>query len=534
MGAVKQWCVRNPDRQILVGILAAAIVACVALLALPGNVADQVIALMLPSSGRGGVVREALLSSHRVTFGVLVVILVGVVAGLPGLAGLVDRSLRALESVDRRVFLLVLAVLIVGSRAALVDLMLPIIPGQDTGHYHQLATTLLDEGTFIERASHPGEPDGDRAWRLPGYPAALAVALAVSGRDDRAVVWLNTFWALVLSFATYGFVRTLGTEGSARLSALAVAIYPTMITASLRALNELQFASLLVLTLYLLFRLTGARGYIAAGLTFGLATMTRGNGLLLFLAFLVLSPLWISWLRARGARWNRSQALGRVALVTVGFCIVVAPWVVRNRYVTGHWVGIATSGGANMWIGHHPGGSGLHGSEFIFPDELAQDEVGRSAYGSAQAIRYWIEHPVENLKISVRIMQEILKVDSGITAIVFPEGRPSGRARKATYYALWGSANAIYYALWGLVGVWLVAFLLKSWPGSEAPGILILTAVLYIGTYVPFLGWGRYKVPALPLLVAAGVLILAALCTTTSRAEALDSGTPDAAGATPR
>ena len=391
--------------------------------------------------------------------------------------------------------------------------MAPIVPNQDPGHYLQLAHTLLDEGRYIEYASHPGEPDGYRAWRPPGYPAALSVALLLTGRRPMAAVALNSFWMVVLLLALYGLSRRLGSESEARLAVLACAVYPTLLAASLRVANELQFASLLMLACFFLFAYRrAAYGALLGGATLGLATLTRGNGLLMLPGLIAAYP----FLVARGRIGSREPILWgslgrRMAAVGLAFALVVGPWVARNRAVLGEWVPVATSGGANMWWGHHPGATGVFpkpGEGPSFPEGL--NEVEFSKFGAKASLEYWLQEPAQNLWIAAKSILVILKVDSGASEVVFPRHAESG-ANKYQRMSLRVLFNLIYVGCWLAVGIWVIAKLLQRWPPGSRPGPLMFVIVLYLLTYVPFFGWQRYKVPILPFLAGAAGMIIAVI-----------------------
>lgn len=516
-----RWRVGRPERTVLLAAMLGLAAIALLLAVVPRGLAQQILGAVVPSSSNdGGVVRGALLARHHVVFGSVALALLAAAVVAPAFFEALRRFLDWFVRLDRRVLLLGIIGVVVLSRAALVGRMLPIVPGQDTGHYWQLANTLLDEGRFIEYASHPNEPDGFRAWRLPGYPAALSVALLLTGRQPWSLVLLNTVWMVVLVLSVYGLVRALASEGAARLAAFGCAVYPTLVTASLRAMNELQFAALLALTAYLLFGgAPSLRRVALGGVALALAALTRGNGLLMLLALLPAYPLYLRW-RSRPAGvgpWTW-RALGlRAVVLALGFALTISPWTIRNRVVLGDWVPLATSGGFNMWLGHHPGSTGLHTRSTSPPVPEDAGELERSSYGARESLKYWLSDPLANMRIGVRIVVEILKVDEGAMKVIsWDDGRSDGEQRRlAMYVVVLALFNALYYGLWGLIAVWALARVARSWPGEYRAEVPVFLALLYVATYIPFIGWQRYKIPALPFLIAAAAIVLAALATPT-------------------
>jgi 4-amino-4-deoxy-L-arabinose transferase-like glycosyltransferase len=495
----------------LLAIIGSLLVLLLALTVLPTSALRE-LAGQLPTRGSsGGSLTDALLGRHRIVFGsaALVVAISAMIAPLA--FAWLDGLLAWLTSLDRRVFLIALLVATVGVRLLLADRMAPIVPNQDPGHYLQLAHTLLDEGRYIEYASHPGEPDGYRAWRPPGYPAALSVALFLTGRRPMAAVALNSFWMVVLLLALYGLSRQLASESEARLATLACALYPTLLAASLRVANELQFASLLMLACFFLFAYRrGVYGALLGGAALGVATLTRGNGLLMLPGFIAAYP----FLVARG-RIGSAEAIPwrsfakRMAAIGLAFAIVVGPWVARNRAVLGEWVPVATSGGANMWWGHHPGATGVFprpGEGPSFPEGL--NEVEFSKFGARASLEYWLQEPLQNLLIGAKSILVILKVDSGASEVIIPRHAASN-SNKYLRVSLRILFNLVYWGCWFAVGIWAITKLLRKWAPSSRPGALLFVIALYLLTYVPFFAWQRYKVPLLPFLAGAAAMVIA-------------------------
>lgn len=507
------WQAGRPERRVLIVCSAALTLLCALLALTPASLVEAILSLLAPSTSSRSVVRNAVLDHHRLVFGLLGLGAAATALAAPALLRAVRFAADGLVRLDRRTFLLAVIAFVVASRMVALPRMQPIIPGHDTGHYFQLANTLLDEGRYIEYASHPGEPDGFRAWRLPGYPAALAVALAVSGRWPGSVVLLNAFWMVLLVLAIYGLARRLGSEVHARMAALAVALYPLLLTASLETMSEMQYTALLALSVYLLIGRRPSWWSVGlAGVAIGLAAMTRGNGLLMFGILLLAYPAWAYFARERKPAPPPRRLAARAALFALCFLITVAPWMARNRTVLGSWVALATSGGVNMWIGHHPGGDGLLRPGKFPPMPPGLDEVEMSRYGTSRSLAYWAERPLENAKIAVRIASVILKVDKGALPLVFPDGSPrAGEPGRALYLGLFALFMSLYAAVWALVGVWAAARVGNRWPPGVRLGPLVFIALVHVATFMPFLGYARYKIPSVPFLVAAAAMVAVTL-----------------------
>lgn len=90
-----------------------------------------------------------------------------------------------------------------------------------------------------------------------------------------------------------------------------------------------------------------------AGALLGLLILTRQNALLL----LPLLPAWIWWAPNPG---NRRQC-ATATLVSLAACaLILTPWALRNRAVTGEWVLTTPNLGQNFAMGNHPQATGTY------------------------------------------------------------------------------------------------------------------------------------------------------------------------------
>ena len=502
LGQVKAWSAGRPERGTLLLLLGLGSLLAIALAITPSS-SLQGVAGRIPG---GSEARQVLLDHHTWVFGLLGAALALAVLLAPSVFNLLNRIVDWLTSLDRRVFLGGVIALTIASRLLLVGRMPPIIPNEDPGHYLQLANTILDEGRYIEYGTQ-----NYRAWRPPAFPMALSMALFLTGRNLWSIVALNTAWMVVLLLSLYFLVERLGSERQARLAVVACAFYPTLLASSLEARSAVQFSALLMLATFLLFGRRGLYAALLGGLALGLAALTRGNGLLMLPMLLAAYALYQPGRPDSRTRGSLGPPLRRIGLIVLGFAIAIGPWTIRNRIVMDHWIPIGTSGGMNMWRGHHPGGAGLHRPEYKAPYPKGLTEVELANYGTRESLKYWLREPMENLRIGARIVFAITKVDSGLMEVIYRDGVPEQGRGRSVGLGLLGLFNLIYYGTWFLVLTWGVARLAGRWPRGSRPGVLVLVAVLYLLTFIPFQAFQRYKEPMLPFLVASAGMVLAVL-----------------------
>ncbi len=228
----------------------------------------------------------------------------------------------------RRPDLLRLALLGAGALAVrllyiLVIARAPVGVGGDAGYYHS-AANLIADGHFLYRvilghayvtAEHP-----------PLFPLALAV---VSRLGQRSLLAHRVTGCVIGSVAVVLIsllARRVAGERAGWIAGALAALYPPLITADGLVMSEplfvLTITAALLVALELRKRPTVGRSLLL-GAAIGLATLTRGEGLLLVAL--------LGWPAAvAGGRAGRG---GRLAAVTVAAAILLAPWVIRNLVV---------------------------------------------------------------------------------------------------------------------------------------------------------------------------------------------------------
>jgi 4-amino-4-deoxy-L-arabinose transferase-like glycosyltransferase len=200
----------------------------------------------------------------------------------------------------------------------------------DAGEYARYAANLLEHGTFSRATSAQASPSPD-AFRSPGYPAFLALALWLDGRDPLPLAYgAQALLSALLVPLTFGLgVRFLPRRG-ALAAALLVALSPHLVTLSGYLLTEVLFAFLLLAALAALARAL-ARGSLGgaavAGALFGGAALVNETALLV--PPLLAAAAWATRERQEGGPGGSREA--RALLLVLGiFALFPAAWSLRN------------------------------------------------------------------------------------------------------------------------------------------------------------------------------------------------------------
>lgn len=225
----------------------------------------------------------------------------------------------------------------------------PVIPYSDGEAYDAFARTLVQHGIFGWTASEP------TSFWPPGTTFLHAGLFALFGIRYEPIVALNIALSLGMVWATARLAARFWGQKTAVLSALILAIWPTLVMYPTILASELPFLFLTLLALDLWThpeRGLTPRGLLA-GLALGFAALVRPQALLLPLIYgagLLLTT--------HDSRRTPVDQILCVALAGIVMALVIAPWTWRNHQLFGEPVLISTNGGVTLWMGNTPGTEG--------------------------------------------------------------------------------------------------------------------------------------------------------------------------------
>lgn len=249
-----------------------------------------------------------------------------------------------------------------------------------------------------------GEWLGDRVYyQDPFYPFFLAGLYTLFGAGSIGVLLAQCALdaaSAVLLYATalrlFGFVPAL-------LAGAIASVYAVFLFYVALLLKAPLLLFLFNLAFYLLTRATQGRDprwWLAAGLSLGLAALTRGNALLFV-------PLLLFWIALDGETPQRRR-LGNAAAVSAGIVLALAPVSLRNYVVGGDLVLLNSQGGQNFYIGNFRGNDTgayrkppfLRASPRYEEEDFkreAEQATGR-AMTPSEVSRYWWRRGLEEIR----------------------------------------------------------------------------------------------------------------------------------------
>ena len=370
------------------------------------------------------------------------------------------------------------------------------VPVSDQGWYYQVATNLANGKGFV--IQFPSEAMQATAYRPPAYPLLLAGLWKVVGVHATSAKLLN----VALGTATIPLVYAVGRQiFDRRVGLIAAGVYavlPSAIVWLALTHSEALFTLLFLAALWLILSMQKQRaaGALVLGVLVGLATLTRGQGMLLVPVALLV---WV-------ARDGWLPSFRQIGLVMIVAALVITPWTVRNWVVMDAPILISTNTGFNLRIGHSPEATGT----FFFLDDPIDGVPARRANQrtewevrsydvySARALKYAISHPWREIVLAKDKIYHTYKSESGmVDAFTYVEPlRP---------VVLEKSFAPLLDVSWYLILVSAVVSV-PFWV-SRQPHRLLPVAVLVLWTsfHIVFFGIGRFHLPLLPLFIIVAV-----------------------------
>jgi Dolichyl-phosphate-mannose-protein mannosyltransferase len=394
--------------------------------------------------------------------------------------------------------------------------------------FYQVVAARLAHGdgfTFIGGAATAHWP--------PLVPFLLSLIYRVTGPDPQAAVAYNALLGAATVPLLYAVaLRALG-RGAAIAAALALALMPGQILFADAVLAETTYTFLLVGFLALV-ALVPERGWkpVLLGAAVGVAALTRGEGLLLFVV-----PLAVWW-----PELGKRELAGRMALLIVTAAVVIVPWTIRNAAAMDAFVPIATNSSTTLWSGHNPKADG--GPTYAPPSVLApiahtrgaEREVAEARLLRKEAFAYMRSHPGRELELIPLKLLSLNRGDSQVLGTwissggeasltvsdlrsVLENSNGSGSVRRLLAPAppvLDGFAKDVaglladgaYYLLLAATLAALVLVGSGLWRNRALRGVLAMFGAALFAYGFVYYGNYRYRIPLEPLmmLVAASLV----------------------------
>jgi 4-amino-4-deoxy-L-arabinose transferase-like glycosyltransferase len=298
-----------------------------------------------------------------------------------------------------------------------------------------------------------------------------------------AVKWAQIVASALLVPAIGRVAAWVFDERAALVAAAITALYPDLIWFSVHFWCETLFLTMLWWALERLLTADARASTglaIAAGVLWGLATLTRETGLY----FTPFAALWLAWRPASGGA-------RRAAAFLLAAALTVAPWTYRNWIAFRAFVPVGTAGGLALYQGN----SGLTRDEVYQRYYAVDGRIAQYRWARRMGIRAILDRQplwlIEKLRDE---MPRFWEADS--QALVHIEKGAYGAVRSGAAVAAWLAMVLPYLLLLGF----FVAGLAALRPDRRVMLLLVFLCfhnLLHVATH----GFARYRLPIMPVLL---------------------------------
>lgn len=347
-------------------------------------------------------------------------------------------------------------------------------PVSDFESYHATAVRMLNGRGF-----------GPPSPFAPGMTFWLLGVYAVFGPSVLAAQLVNAGLGGLLTWLTYDIGRRVTPLAVARLAALSVAAFPSLVLYA-TTLGYDPLLSCAMLTAVALFLRGDARHHSLAwvaliGLVLGITTYVKPIGLL-------MPPIFALAYWMRGATLLRTVRNG--VLIFLVLYASIYPWILRNSACLGERVGLTTTGGSGLWAANNPEATGLC---MPVPETPELSVTERDRYFWREAWAFIGRHPDRFLQLALTKSAYQWGTSSTVLAFVSAD-----RMNPSVEAGLKLLINVAWTALCALVVVALLRDRVCRGPVLFWP-LLGLLAYFW-GIHLFYEAQSRYHLPFLPIL----------------------------------
>jgi 4-amino-4-deoxy-L-arabinose transferase-like glycosyltransferase len=370
----------------------------------------------------------------------------------------------------------------------------------DERDYDELAINLV---RHHEYAFEQGIPT---SLRPPLYPALVAGIYQIAGLQNyQAVRLVQVFLGLLIVLVVYLLGRNAYGSRVGLIAAAICCFYPSLVGATNLVLTETLFTLLLCLFALLIQQYLSSAQRVwlaAAGLTLGLAALTRS---VLWLFPPVAALFLVVYGRERF--W-----LGRVVsagILVFAFCIVLAPWTIRNTLLQKTFTTVDVMGGRNVMMGNY---------EYTLVDRpwATIAVTGENSWHNVLARKYSLRGKTQGQidKLAMRYAGEYVRANplqtlGRSTAKFFDFWQLERELVAGVQQGLWGQFSKPFTLCLAavIVGVYvftMTAGIFGAWmrPLNGPFHIFVMLLILFVtALHALAFGHSRYHLPLMPLVI---------------------------------
>ena len=330
------------------------------------------------------------------------------------------------------------------------------------------------------------------ASRTPAYPLFLAAIYKTFGRRMKLVYLAQTLVDMLSALLLYALALKVTENGKvAALAALFYALYLPFMSQVAVLLNETLFGFFVVgfsvLAVWAL-ATPSTLTFLTAGAALGLTSLCRPTTYLFPVLFLAAALL--------RYRKGLRQVLAPCAAFLAGFAVLIAPWMIRNYVVFGHFEFVGTLLGEQLYAANYEWGTPGQPFPMVPPQMRARLEGKSDRERNKILTREGFKEIVAN---PGRFAKNVaLKTVKFWTAI--------GMGDPTFFYFSSGGSGRETSVFVAVVNIFLVAASVLTFIKFRGPWIhralipILLVGYVYI-VHLPIIGVIRYSMPVIPFLM---------------------------------
>jgi 4-amino-4-deoxy-L-arabinose transferase-like glycosyltransferase len=208
----------------------------------------------------------------------------------------------------------------------------PVSQGADAHEYGTLAKNMVEHGVFSQSLSVPFIPDTNRT---PGYPLFLAFFYKIFG-SFYPVLIAQVFIVFLTSVLIFKIGQQLVGDTWSLVVAIVYMFDPNTFNGASIAMTETLFVLIFLYILYLLFFSQMKNAYLKwgiSGLLLAIAAYVRPVAI--YLPIVIILGYFLFYYK-KSLDPLRKQ-LVCIGIFLIAFFVVIFPWYVRNKEVSGVW-----------------------------------------------------------------------------------------------------------------------------------------------------------------------------------------------------
>jgi 4-amino-4-deoxy-L-arabinose transferase-like glycosyltransferase len=368
--------------------------------------------------------------------------------------------------------------------------------------YGNAPSLLALAKNMVEGRGYLGEGDNPDSYFNPGYPSLLAGCRLLTGDSILTVKIVHIVLDIATAVALSWLLLRTSSALAALLFAVAFAVHPLLLHLSNNIDDEpllIFFVATSFVALYRAIERPTLGRFVLAGLLLGLAIFTKSTPM--FLPFVVTAAMFLVTRKTKAIRVVHWLAYLLASI------IVLLPWSYRNYVVFGRFSFSTRGIGTNLWWGSDPRIFTTYGhAQRVIADQAEAEMIAKGIQPPAKNLVFDREH--WRLRMAIQQYKDLLHQPTLLAQVLFlkatrtlyaTEDRPSAHLPLILL-----QIPTVLLAIYGIICLW------KRTETNALAWLLILYVGYYYGAVSAALPFIRYFVPAIPLLLAAAAVGLAA------------------------